>query len=79
MKFQFLARCGEQTMPIEVELDYRPGKQAQRARRLAVGQLLATLEATAASVDASGDEHVSVQTPEGTWIIAEGGAITAKR
>lgn len=69
--FKFLARCGEQTLPLEVRLDYRPGRQGQRARRVAVGQLLAMLEIESASVDASGEDQVTVATPDGTWVIAE--------
>ena len=79
MKFAFIARSGEQTLPLEVELAYRPGKQAQRARRVAVGELLALLEAEQAEVDASGDESVQVTLPNGVWIIAEGGGVSVSR
>jgi hypothetical protein len=78
-KFRFIARCGEQTMPLEVNLAYRPGKQAQRARRVAVGELLAALGAETASVDAAGEDQVRVTTPEGIWIIGEGGPLAERR
>lgn len=71
IKFAFIARSGDQTMPLEVSIEYQPGKQTQRARRVAVGELLAKLESESAQVDASGAEQVKVQTEQGTWIIAE--------
>jgi hypothetical protein len=71
IRFAFVARCGEETIPLEVAIDYRPGRQTQRARRVAVGQLLAVLEVDAATVDASGAEQVTVKTPRGTWVIGE--------
>ncbi len=74
MKFEFIARNKDQTMVLSVELDYQPGKQSQRARRKAVGELLAQLEIEQATVDASGMERVVVTTDAGTWIIAEGGS-----
>ena len=64
MKFSFLARCGDQTLPLEVETPFKPGKQVQRARRLAVGELLAVLEIEQATVDASGEDMVRVTTDE---------------
>ena len=79
MKFKFIARCGDQTMPLEVSTGYRPGKQVQRARRLAVGELLALLEIEQASIDASGEDFVSVTTADGTWVIAEGGGVAEQR
>ena len=79
MKFQFVARCDDQLMPIDVEIDYKPGKQAQRARRIAVGKLLAVLEVEQAQIDASGDDRVIVQTESGTWVIAEGGSVAHQR
>lgn len=79
MKFQFLARCGEDVIPLEVELAYQPGNQSQRARRLAVGQLLAGLEAEQASIDASGQDRVIVTTEHGDWVIGEGGAVAPRR
>ena len=79
MKFQFVARCDDQLMPIDVEIDYKPGKQAQRARRIAVGKLLAVLEVQQAQIDASGDERVIVQTEQGTWVIGEGGGVPHQR
>ncbi len=69
--FRFLARCGDETLPLEARIDYRPGRQAQRARRVAVGQLLAVLEADGAIVDASGEDQVVVSTGDRTWVIAE--------
>ncbi len=79
MKFAFIARSGEQTLPLEVELAYRPGKQTQRARRVAVGELLALLEAEQAEVDASGHDSVKVTLPNAVWIIAEGSGVAASR
>lgn len=71
IKFQFTARRGEESLPLEVNIEYRPGKQAQRARRVAVGELLAALELEEASVDASGEEMVTVSTRDGVWVIGE--------
>ena len=71
IKFAFLARCDEQTIPLEVSLEYQPGNQTQRARRVAVGELLAKLEAEKADIDASGNDSVRVATEQGVWIIAE--------
>lgn len=79
MKFAFIARSGEQTLPLEVELAYRPGKQTQRARRVAVGELLALLEAEHAEVQASGDDSIKVTLPDAVWIIAEGGGVSEVR
>lgn len=71
IKFRFIASNGEQSLPLEVSLTYRPGKQTQRARRLAVGELLAGLAIETATIDASGEDHVTIATPDGQWIIAE--------
>jgi len=79
LKYQFIARCGEETLPVEVSLGYRPGKQSQRARRLAVGELLAALEVAHATVDASVEDLVKVTTDKGTWVIGEGGAVPERR
>ena len=79
MKFRFIARCGEETLPLEVNTNYRPGKQAQRARRIAVGELLAHLEIDQATVDASSGEFVSVATVNGVWVIGEGGSVAEGR
>lgn len=79
VKFSFIARCGEDSMPLAVDLDYKPGKQNQRARRLAVGQLLAKLDAESANVDASGEDQVIVTTEKETWVIGEAGAAESKR
>ena len=79
MKFQFVARCGEETLPLEVNLDYRPGKQGQRARRVAVGELLALLSLEHATIDASGEDMIKISTDKGIWVIAEGGAVTERR
>ena len=72
IKFRFTARSGDESVPLEVGIDYRPGKQAQRARRVAVGELLAILEIEQASVDASGEDQVVVTTENARWVIAEG-------
>jgi len=79
MKFAFIARSGEQTLPLEVDLAYRPGKQTQRARRVAVGELLALLEAEQAQVDASGEDSVKITLPDAVWVIAEGGGAAVGR
>lgn len=79
IKFEFTAVCHEQRIPIQVSLPYRPGKQTQRARRLAVGELLAILETENATVDASGEDSVQVTTADGTWVIAEARAATGGR
>jgi len=79
MKFQFIARCGEESLPLEVDIDYRPGKQAQRARRVAAGELLAALSIEEATIDASGEERVIVSTGNSLWVIAEGGSIGERR
>ena len=69
MIFKFKASCGEQSIPIEVKIDYRPGKQTQRARRVAVGDLLATLESDKASIDASGEDQIRVLIGDEIWVI----------
>lgn len=69
--FQFTATCGDQSMPLEVRLEYRPGKQSQRARRIAVGELLAKLQVDSATVEPSGADQLSVKTSHGVWIIGE--------
>lgn len=69
MLFKFIARCGTQSVPLQVTVDYRPGKQAQRARRKAVGELLFTLEATHVVVDASGEDVVHVKADGEHWVI----------
>lgn len=79
MKFAFMARSGEQTLPLEVELAYRPGKQTQRARRVAVGELLAILEAEQAEIDASGADSIKVTLPDAVWVIAEGSGVPVTR
>jgi len=79
MKIRFTARCGEDSLPLEVDMAYRPGKVMQHARRLAVGKLLAHLEAEAARVDARGEDSVSVQTPQGTWVIEAGASVSEQR
>ncbi len=79
MRFRFIARCEDQSLTLEVTLDYKPGKQAQRGRRIAVGELLAKLEAQSAQVDASGLDKVIVVTEKGTWVIGESTAVGAGR
>lgn len=69
MIFKFLAQCGDERLPLEVKVDFRPGKQAQRARRIAVGELLAILGAEQALVDASGENQVTVKVNDATWVI----------
>jgi len=70
IKFKFTATCGDQNLPLEANIEYKPGKQAQRARRVAVGELLALLEAEEASVDASEADQIVVTTRGETWVIA---------
>lgn len=79
LKFRFIARCGEETLPLEVSLEYRPGKQTQRARRVAVGELLAILEIDQATIDAAGEDLVKVTTANGLWVIAEGTGVGERR
>ena len=79
MRFQFVARSGENSIPIEVNVEYKPGKQIQRARRLAAGKLLADLEVEQATIDASGEDRVILTTDAGVWVIGEGGTIPEKR
>jgi hypothetical protein len=69
--FRFTATCGDQSLPLEVKVDFRPGKQSQRARRIAVGQLLGHLEMDHATVEPGGDAELKVHTPKGTWVIGE--------
>ena len=69
--FQFTATCGDQSMPLEVRLEYRPGKQSQRARRIAVGELLAKLQVDSATVEPSGSDQLRVKTSHGVWVIGE--------
>ena len=75
MKYQFIARCEEQSLPIEVNVEFKPGRMNQFARRVAAGQLLAKLEIESATIDASGEDMVKITTPQGTWVIAEGGGV----
>lgn len=77
--FTFTAECGEQRLPLEVKLDYRPGKQSQRARRIAVGHLLALLDTSRAAVDASSDESIEVSTDSGVWVIGAARALAEGR
>ena len=79
IKFHFSARSNEQVIGLEVSMPYQPGNQGQRARRLAVGELLAVLEATTAEVDAQGEDRVIVVTQGETWVIGEGGAAGHQR
>lgn len=66
-------------MPLEVNIPFKPGRQSQRARRVAVGELLAALGAETATVDASGEDQVRVATLEGVWVIGEGGPLEERR
>lgn len=79
MKLNFVARSGEQAIPLSVEMPYQPGNHTQRARRLAVGELLARLEATTATVDAGDATRVVVTTEQGEWVIGESFADPPKR
>jgi hypothetical protein len=72
IKYRFLATKGGENLPLEVALDFKPGRQNQRARRVAVGHLLALIEAEHAVVDATTEDLIRVETPDGVWIIAEG-------
>ena len=71
IKFVFIAHNGESGRELTVQLPFQPGNQTQRARRLAVGELLAQLESTRATVDASADDMVVVSIGSENWIIAE--------
>ncbi len=73
IKFEFIARSGAETMPLTVTMPFKPGKQSQRARRLAVGELLAALQAEQAIVQADGEEQVVVTVGKEIWVIGEGG------
>jgi len=64
---------------LEVNLSYQPGKQSQRARRIAVGHLLAMLDTKQATVDASSDESIKVTTDSGVWVIGEARAFVEGR
>ena len=79
MKFRFIARCQDQVITLDVSVPYKPGKQAQRARRVAVGELLAQLESQTASVDASGSDRIVVDSDAGVWVIGESIAATDSR
>ncbi len=72
LKFEFTARCEEQSMPLAVSLEYKPGNQTQRARRLAAGQLLAELAPSEALVKSIDEELVTVTIGQSIWVIAEG-------
>ena len=69
--FEFTARCGEQSTPLVVNLEYQPGNQTQRARRIAVGQLLAQLEPDEALVRAVAQDMVTVAVGADIWVIGE--------
>jgi hypothetical protein len=75
IKYRFLATKGGENLPLEEALEFQPGRKAQQARRVAVGHLLALTGAEHAIVDASADDLVRVETPDGVWIIAEGTGI----
>ena len=79
--FHFTARCGDETLPLKVSLEYQPGQQTQQARRKAVGDLLLALKAETAQVDASLDGLVTVIVGDDRWVIAEarGAAGTERR
>lgn len=79
MEFHFIARCGEQTTPLSVSMPYAPGNQAPRARRIAVGELLAVLQCQHASIDASQDGVVTVTVGKEVWVIDEARAKPATR
>ena len=71
IKFRFIARSGDESIPLTVALEYQPGNQTQRARRLAAGELLAILAAEEAHVDAREEGLVTVRTGENIWVIGE--------
>ncbi|MEM7080046.1 MAG: hypothetical protein AAF513_15600 [Pseudomonadota bacterium] len=77
--YHFVARCGEESYPIDVALSYERGKQVQQARRLAVGKLLAYLAIDEAQIEADGEARVYVRTRQGDWVIDEGGLVPATR
>lgn len=79
INFSFVARNGEQIIPLDVKLDYQPGNQTQRARRIAVGELLAKLEIESATIDASGNDMATVTTTDGIWVIGESYSNQASR
>ncbi len=69
MIYKFTARSGEQAIPLEVKIDYKPGKQSQRARRFAVGELLVRLGGEQITIDASGEDLVQVNIDGEHWVI----------
>lgn len=69
MLYKFMARCGDQAIPLETKIDYKPGKQSQRARRVAVGQLLGILGGEKISIDASGEDMLQVNIDGEHWVI----------
>ena len=71
IEFHFTARCGDETLPISVSLEYQPGNQTQQARRKAVGELLVALKADEAQIDARLDGLVTVVVGDARWVIAE--------
>lgn len=77
--YHFIARCGEESYPIDVQLPYAPGVQMQRARRMAAGYLLAYLGVDEAQIEADGELRVYLRTPRGDWVIDEGGLVPARR
>ncbi len=77
--FRFTATCGDERLPLEVRLDYRPGKQSQRARRVAVGELLAILGVDDAVVARAGDDQIRVETAKGVWVIGEARGVAEAR
>ncbi len=69
MLYKFIARCGDQAFPLEINIAYKPGKQAQRARRVAVGELLGLLGGEKIAIDASGEDMVQVNIDGEHWVI----------
>ncbi len=72
LKFEFIARCEGESIPLEVSLAYKPGNQTQRARRIAAGQLLAELAPSEALVKSIDEELVTVTIGQSIWVIGEG-------
>ena len=77
--FRFTATCKEQSLPLEVKIQFRPGKLSRRARRVAVGELLGMLELDSASIEPAGEDQLKVTTEKGVWIIGEARGLVETR
>lgn len=60
-------------------MPYTPGNAAPRARRIAVGELLAALACEHASIDASQEGMVTVTIGQDIWVIDDARAKPAAR